>query len=706
MAASYRKEYQTMNCYGVFNFKRICFSFIGVLFMLFIPLSTSVFATNLETEATNTVGVTYRTHIQNDGWAQGWMYNGALSGSEGKSLRLEGIEIKLSGTAPEGLGIEYRTHVQNIGWEQKWVSNGEFSGSEGKSLRLEGIQIRLTGTNAGEYTVKYRTHIQNEGWKQGWVSDGVLSGSEGKSLRLEAIEIVIEKIPTKTASQTPTLTANNYGLIANDMSKKDSNATLLNQALNQYGSITLDGTFYIGNTSEKVTNSNIQITGVNATELIFNNGKQTVLFDPQKIKSLTISNVKFTNQSTGYPLLIVYDVYEKSTTKVDRVKVDGCTFQGDISLYRQQGDKSLNPATVDFGIGEFIFTNNNVSNTGYTFIILNDIPFNTVEISNNTIKNFQNVLAYLGLTNGITYESQLVTARKYVHIYKNTVTCDDNWWAKSGNTYYAFVLTENSEVVYDSNYVEGLKADYDVALYDAYLSSTTVTYTNNTWKNNIVFSDNKTNNTLLKAKEGGVGGGAGTTPLKRMYSNNTFIVEEAYADRMGKPKSQLWVSFMDLVTYAEDYKIENNQINVYDLRFPESSRQIKNFTFNNNVINAKYALGILAIIKLTDTCQPTIAMNNNNINIAQTGAHPSGITTEMQLVQIVDVRTNTANPLAKSITVMGNTIKAPLIHVFFTPLCDTLTLQNNQFSVASSLYRSFVYGGNHPEIATTTITKY
>ncbi|MEO1814903.1 MAG: hypothetical protein ABGU93_04845 [Acetobacterium sp.] len=168
--------------------------------VLFAALSSNVFAQDLDTkEATDDIGVTYRTHIENEGWLQGWISAGGLSGSEGKGLRLEGIEIELMGNVPDDLGIQYQTHIENNGWSQGWVSDGEMSGSQGQGLRLEAIEIKLTGASASDYTVRYRTHIQNNGWQQGWVEDGALSGSEGKGLRLEAIEIVIAETPVKIA---------------------------------------------------------------------------------------------------------------------------------------------------------------------------------------------------------------------------------------------------------------------------------------------------------------------------------------------------------------------------------------------------------------------------------------------------------------------------------------------------------------------------
>lgn len=167
--------------------------------VLLAVLSANVFAQDIDTEEVAGIGVTYRTHIENEGWLQGWINNGDLSGSEGKGLRLEGIEIELTGNVPDDLGIQYQTHIENQGWSQGWVSDGEMSGSEGKGLRLEAIEIKLTGASSSDYTVRYRTHIQNNGWNQGWVEDGALSGSEGKGLRLEAIEIVVAETPVKIA---------------------------------------------------------------------------------------------------------------------------------------------------------------------------------------------------------------------------------------------------------------------------------------------------------------------------------------------------------------------------------------------------------------------------------------------------------------------------------------------------------------------------
>lgn len=142
--------------------------------------------------------ISYRTHVQKEGW-QKYVSNGATSGTSGKSLRLEGINIKVSNLGITG-NIEYRTHVQNIGW-QNWVKNGAMAGTSGQSLRLEAIQIKLTGDLAEKYDVYYRVHSQEFGWL-GWAKNGESAGTEGLSFRLEAIQIKLVKKGASAPGET------------------------------------------------------------------------------------------------------------------------------------------------------------------------------------------------------------------------------------------------------------------------------------------------------------------------------------------------------------------------------------------------------------------------------------------------------------------------------------------------------------------------
>ncbi len=132
--------------------------------------------------------VSYRTHVQRVGW-QKYVTDGAMSGTSGRSLRLEGINVKFSEKVGIGGGIQYRTHVQRIGW-QSWRKDGAMAGTKGKSYRLEAIEIKLYGELADRYDVYYRVHCQRFGW-MGWAKNGQRSGSAGYSRRLEGIQIVL-----------------------------------------------------------------------------------------------------------------------------------------------------------------------------------------------------------------------------------------------------------------------------------------------------------------------------------------------------------------------------------------------------------------------------------------------------------------------------------------------------------------------------------
>lgn len=130
--------------------------------------------------------VLYSAHVQNIGW-MGEVSNGAEGGTDGRSLRMEALKIRLSGQAD--LHVNYQVHVQNIGWMGE-VSDGTVAGTEGRSLRMEALKLRLTGNDADKYTIYYRVHAQNIGW-MGWAKNGETAGTTGQSLRLEAIQIRI-----------------------------------------------------------------------------------------------------------------------------------------------------------------------------------------------------------------------------------------------------------------------------------------------------------------------------------------------------------------------------------------------------------------------------------------------------------------------------------------------------------------------------------
>ena len=131
--------------------------------------------------------VSYRTHVQNIGW-QDWQSNGSLSGTTGRSLRVEAFEANVKAEGITG-GISYCTHVQDKGWTDS-VSDGVVSGTVGSSKRVEALKVWLTGDMAKYYDVWYRAYVQEYGWL-GWTCDGAIAGSTGIEYRVEAIEVQV-----------------------------------------------------------------------------------------------------------------------------------------------------------------------------------------------------------------------------------------------------------------------------------------------------------------------------------------------------------------------------------------------------------------------------------------------------------------------------------------------------------------------------------
>lgn len=165
--------------------------------------------------ADNPPGVAYRGHIQDLGdypTDGSWVDSPTLIGTVGQSKRIEGFEIKLTGTVPEGMELRYNVHAQNKGWlydendSADWPKDGAYAGTRGNSLRIEAVKIVLTdseGKPVGGYAVQYRGHVQNIGDLPAddnqWLTDGEQLGTVGSSLRLEALLVQVVKTGQKDA---------------------------------------------------------------------------------------------------------------------------------------------------------------------------------------------------------------------------------------------------------------------------------------------------------------------------------------------------------------------------------------------------------------------------------------------------------------------------------------------------------------------------
>lgn len=126
--------------------------------------------------------ISYRAHVQDIGW-QG--YTNGIAGTEGRSLRMEAINVRLENCKDVSLSMD--VHVQDIGWING-LTETDLIGTTNQSKRMEAIKITAKGLAEQGYKLQYRVHVQDIGWTS-WIDEGEVAGTTGRSLRVEAIEI-------------------------------------------------------------------------------------------------------------------------------------------------------------------------------------------------------------------------------------------------------------------------------------------------------------------------------------------------------------------------------------------------------------------------------------------------------------------------------------------------------------------------------------
>lgn len=131
--------------------------------------------------------ICYAAHVEDIGWQQP-VCDGAVAGTTGQGLRMEALDIVVSGVG----GVCAAGHVQNIGWQAVTCAGDNANivvGTTGQGLRLEALDISVSSGS-----VCADAHVQNIGW-QGTVCASspayAMVGTTGQGLRMEAIELTV-----------------------------------------------------------------------------------------------------------------------------------------------------------------------------------------------------------------------------------------------------------------------------------------------------------------------------------------------------------------------------------------------------------------------------------------------------------------------------------------------------------------------------------
>lgn len=244
-----------------------------VSFVLSAVIACSAFLLVPKTiaRAANIPSVSYTAYVQRAGW-MGNAVNGALSGTTGKSLRLQAFKVSLSDASGENASITYQAYMQSYGWRPV-VADGETAGITDKAKRMEAVRIAVSDLSG--HAVQYRVYQQSYGWGAWKTSDNdteienaPVAGVTGKSKRIEAIEIkLIATGETATGSDSDSDSGSSGTDSGTDSGSSNlsgmTDSEFQSYLNSNYGSLTIDGKsvsftwkvnqFASGNTSETIT---------------------------------------------------------------------------------------------------------------------------------------------------------------------------------------------------------------------------------------------------------------------------------------------------------------------------------------------------------------------------------------------------------------------------------------------------------------------
>ena len=100
---------------------------------------------------------------------------------------IEGLMI--TSAIPDDLIVEYKGHIQNLG-DTDWVQERTFMGTWGRSLALEGVMFRLTGSPSSKYQINYLARLGESEWTS-ICRNGEFCGTRGQSKPITGLRIWI-----------------------------------------------------------------------------------------------------------------------------------------------------------------------------------------------------------------------------------------------------------------------------------------------------------------------------------------------------------------------------------------------------------------------------------------------------------------------------------------------------------------------------------
>ncbi|WP_299116950.1 hypothetical protein [uncultured Winogradskyella sp.] len=480
----------------------------------------------------------------------------------------------------------------------------------------------------------------------------------------------------------------------------NENYIALAAAVAENDSLTVNGFYDIDKLGEDVIelSANFKLLG-NTKDAGFNIVNSSNLFNGATVgNTFELDNIKITY--TSDPTATESRIFSiLSGDYYQNVTIKNCNISGHTRvIHCVSGD--FDPETTNFGIKNIKVINNNFEDVTGNVFFIRDSPSQEEVVENNKINNLQGTFYFSALDNSSTNVAAISDARVKVNIQNNTLTNDVSLIPNDvPATYFSLAVIESYNVLYNNNEVRGLKTLQTQAIYDAYLSCTNVTYTNNRWYNNVCFdTTDVVNNHLIKSKDNNSTTYNNPT---RIYKNNIWVIESDFLTAVSKTSSDTWNNFYEIAANS-DFIFENNTIDIYGL-VPNSSAQITNkISIRNNDFTFDYIkqVGSLFSFNYNNQYDTDSFLNNNNITIKS-----DPLTVESSFLTLgnsikwlnkLQINNNTLlcenpsikyfieNILCENLELTGNSINGQLQALFYDLKTDIINSYNNNYRTTLS----------------------
>ena len=218
----------------------------------------------------------------------------------------------------------------------------------------------------------------------------------------------------------------------------------------------------------------------------------------------------------------------------EKLQITNCSWSGSLRwLYNTT--QTINPEVTPYGIDSIIITDCEFNETLQSLFQFDNLPYKSFRFYNNNVRNFRQSFISLGISNGHPFGTELKRYNELVEIKDNSVIYSDDWWTTEVGTvvtYGVFVLHEGNKIVFENNYIEGIKSRRQTgdaglsesSAYWLYMGATDNYVNNNVIKNCFRFGSRDTHNVAFKLK----------LSTNLYAQNNTITFDGNWLTRIGE----------------------------------------------------------------------------------------------------------------------------------------------------------------------------